>query len=385
MPAPDETWTGDPDDIPPPSENDDASEEASAEDQARIDAELESMWRGRPGLFDDLLSDVNLKPSALLRRHDAAPGKPGGFTSDVRGFPSVEGYTLLRQLGAGGMGEVYEAVQLMTQRRVALKIMRATGGDDAHRLELFDREVRVLARLSHPYIATIFAAGQTRTRRPYLAMELISGVNLVDYANARGAASGRLALRLPERLAVFIKICEAIDYAHQRGVVHRDLKPSNILVDEAGQPKVVDFGLASLVGQSEEGSGVGTIRYMSPEQAGEAAGRIDSRSDIYTLGVILYELLTDQPPYRATPYFPDEARRLIRESVPLRPREVNHALPAGIDAITMKALEKSPAKRFRSAGEFADAVAGLMRGRPEQPTFVQWLRRLAGEGWRRRG
>lgn len=384
MPAPDETWTGDPDDLPPPAEGDNlAADAASAEEAAKVDAELEAMWRGRPGLFDELLSDVNLIPSAILRRQDSTSPRPGGFTSDVRGFPAVEGYTLLRHIGAGGMGEVYEAVQLLTQRRLALKIMRLGGGDDAHRLELFDREVRVLARLAHPYIATIFAAGQTRTRRPFLAMELISGVNLLDHANARGAASGRLTLRLAERLALFIKICEAIEYAHRRGVVHRDLKPSNILVDDAGQPKVVDFGLASLVGQRDDGTGIGTLRYMSPEQAGDGTGKIDSRSDVYTLGVVLYELITDQPPYRATPYFPDEARRLIRESVPRRPREVNHALPAGIDAVTMKALEKSPQRRFRSAAEFADAIAGLQRGRPEQPTFLEWLKQLAGG--RRRG
>lgn len=348
--------------------------EAGAEyDPDGMDRELEAVWRGRGGgLFDRLMSEVNLEPSALLS-HARASQTDEVFSTDAQQFPVIDGYTILRLIARGGMGEVYEAAQILTRKRVALKIMRpAPGGDDAHRQELFDREVRVLARLAHPGIATIHAAGQTRARRRFLAMELIEGVNLLDFANARGKSTGALPLRCGERLRLFCLICGAIDYAHKRDVVHRDLKPANILVVSGGKPKVVDFGLASLLSvHTDISNAAGTLRYMSPEQIRGGSGRIDGRSDIYALGVILYELLTDQPPYRVTPYLPDEARRLICEVLPTPPSTHNHALPHRLDAIVLKALEKLPAKRYRTAGDLSHDIERNVLNRKPEPTHWQ--------------
>lgn len=354
-------------------------ESGAEHDPDGLDRELEAVWRGQAGgLFDRLMSEVNLEPSAMLSQ---ARGNHADedFSTDAQQFPVIDGYTLLRLIARGGMGEVYEAAQILTRRRVALKVMRpAPGGDDAHRQELFDREVRVLARLSHPAIAMIHAAGQTRARRRYLAMELIDGVNLLDFANARGKATGALPLRCDERLRLFCMICDAIDYAHKRDVVHRDLKPANILVVSGGKPKVVDFGLASLLSvHTDLSNSAGTLRYMSPEQIRGGSDRIDGRSDIYTLGVILYELMCNQPPYRVTPYLPDEARRLICEVIPPPPSAHNHALPHRLDAIVLRALEKQPGKRYRAAADLSGEIERhVLRGKPDPTRWQVFLNGL---------
>ena len=233
-------------------------------------------------------------------------------------LPSTIGsYRILRLLGEGGMGIVYEAEQEHPRRTVALKVIRS-GLADAKLVRRFEQESLVLGRLQHPGIAQIYEAGTADTGfgpQPYFAMEYVQGESLLQYAKTH-----QLGIR--QRLEVMGRICEAVHHAHQRGIIHRDLKPGNILVDETGQPKILDFGVARATDsdarasrQTDLGQLVGTLAYMSPEQVLAESPELDTRSDVYSLGVVMYELLSGQLPYRVSPRL-HEAVRTIREEEP---------------------------------------------------------------------
>src|SRR5215468_8110812 len=227
-------------------------------------------------------------------------------------------YKIISLLGKGGMGVVYEAEQQDPRRHVALKVIRGGGLVDEFQVKLFRREAQALARLKHPGIAAIYEAGRTDDGQHYFVMELVRGIPLLDYVKGGRLMGSQAPSGIKQRLELFLKICGAISYAHQRGVIHRDLKPANILVaDESeGQSlggstvsqvelKVLDFGLARITeedgagasGLSQAGQVRGTLPYMSPEQVSGDPGKIDVRTDIYALGVILYELLAERLPY----------------------------------------------------------------------------------------
>jgi eukaryotic-like serine/threonine-protein kinase len=229
---------------------------------------------------------------------------------DRRHLPSLGEYRILGLIGEGGMGAVYKAEQRHPRRIVALKVIRA-GVATPQLLRRFEQETEALGRLRHPGIAPIFEAGTADAGygpQPYFAMELIDGPSLTEYARAR-----KLSTR--ERLELMAKVCDAVHHAHQRGIIHRDLKPGNILVDESGQPKILDFGVARVTDsdnratrETDMGQLIGTLAYMSPEQVLADPLELDTRSDVYALGVILYELLSGRLPY-------DVSRKLLHQAV----------------------------------------------------------------------
>ncbi|HVR35217.1 MAG TPA: serine/threonine-protein kinase, partial [Methylomirabilota bacterium] len=235
-------------------------------------------------------------------------------------------YKLLQQIGEGGWGAVYMAEQLEpVRRRVALKVIKL-GMDTRNVIARFDAERQALAMMDHPNIARVFDAGATETGRPYFVMELVRGVRITEYCD-----ENRISMR--ERIELFIQTCQAIQHAHQKGIIHRDIKPTNILItlhDGVPVPKVIDFGIAKATDHrltektlfTEFQSFIGTPAYTSPEQAEMSGIDIDTRSDIYALGVLLYELLTGQTPFdpgRLIQSGLNEMRRIIREEEPRRP------------------------------------------------------------------
>ncbi len=274
-------------------------------------------------------------------------------------------YRILRLLGEGGMGAVYEAEQEQPRRTVALKIIKP-GMAGPESLRRFEQECQALARLQHPGIAQIYEAGTADAGfgpQPYFAMEFVQGESLLQYAE-----SHRLNAR--QRLELIAKVCEAVQHAHQRGIIHRDLKPGNILVDENGQPKILDFGVARVTDsdtqatrQTDLGQLVGTLEYMSPEQVLADPLELDTRSDVYALGVILFELLAGRLPYDIGRQL-FEAARIIREEDPRPLSSINRAFRGDIETIVAKALEKDKARRYPSAADLAADIYHYLKDEP---------------------
>lgn len=281
--------------------------------------------------------------------------------------PSTIGhYRIIGLLGEGGMGTVYEAEQDQPTRRVALKVIRPEF-IIPELVRRFARESEVLGRLQHPGIAQIYEAGtfeDGRGAQPFFAMELVKGQNITDYAVAK-------SLDAKQRLELFAKVCDAVHYAHRQGVIHRDLKPANILVDSQGQPKILDFGVALLTDtdrqatrQTSIGEVIGTLQYMSPEQVNADPVQIDTRSDVYSLGVILYELLAGKLPYELGHKLIYEAARVILMDDPAPLSSVNRSLRGDMEIIVAKALEKERERRYASADDLASDVRRYLHDDP---------------------
>ena len=309
--------------------------------------------------------------------------EPGKYVT--QGIPSEIGrYRILGTIASGGMGVVYEAMQEAPRRRVALKIIKAGAASDMA-LHRFHFEAQTLAKLSHPNIAQIYEAGTWESENgevPFFAMEYISGAqSLTDYAKRRD-------MSLRDRLELFGKVCDAVHHGHQKGVIHRDLKPDNILVDNNGEPKIIDFGVARATDadlavttmETTMGQLIGTLQYMSPEQCDADPNDIDIRSDVYALGVVLYELLCDQLPYALHHAAIHEAARVIREEDPTKPSAVDKRLRGDIDTIAMKALEKDRDRRYQSALSLGDDIDRYLLGDPiaaRAPSAIDYLKRFA--------
>ena len=277
-------------------------------------------------------------------------------------------YRIIREIGRGGMGAVYEALQAQPQRRVALKLIRADQMSD-ELLRRFAVEVQALGRLGHVGIARIYEGGTTVTEvgsQPYFVMELVDGLPLDEYV-----ATQHIGVRQCVRLMA--TVAAAVHHAHQQDVIHRDLKPANILVDATGQPKILDFGVARMVGterlsaavatHTEIGAIVGTLQYMSPEQAEGDPDHFDQRSDVYALGVILYKLLAGRLPYRFAGGFID-AVNVIQGATPERLGDIDGRLRGDLEQVVDRALAKERQQRYQTAQVFADDLSRVADGRP---------------------
>jgi tetratricopeptide (TPR) repeat protein len=285
----------------------------------------------------------------------------------VAGMPeSIGRYRILGILGHGGMGLVYEAEQDQPKRRVALKVVRP-GFATPELLLRFEQEQQFLGRLRHPGICHIYEAGMADAGcgpQPYFAMELISGKPLLEYSTAHN-------LDLHGKLMLMMRICEAVEHAHQKGIIHRDLKPGNILVDGAGQPKILDFGVARVTDsdtratrQTDLGQLIGTLAYMSPEQMLADPLELDTRSDVYALGVIFYELLAGRLPYKVDGRTLPEAVRAVQGEEPEPLRSINPAFRGDIETIAAKALEKDRTRRYASAASLASDLERHLKDEP---------------------
>ncbi|MBI1325709.1 protein kinase [bacterium] len=347
-------------------------------DDSSLRTEIDALFEARDRLDE-------LPPESKAGEPAVHKAMVQGFSSDLYPSASIGPYKLLEPIGEGGMGTVWLAEQsIPVRRKVALKVIKP-GMDTKQVIARFEAERQALAMMDHPNIARVFDGGMTPDGRPYFVMELVRGTPITEYCDQQ-------QLSIDDRLDLFVLVCRAVQHAHQKGVIHRDLKPSNVLVtiiDGVGVPKVIDFGVAKATGQSLTDKTlftgfhqfVGTPLYVSPEQAELSGVDVDTRSDIYSLGVLLYELLTGTTPFDSESLKKaafDEMRRIIREEEPPRPsvrlstlgdsissvsfqrkvdpRRLSATMKGELDWVVMKAIEKDRQRRYETATDFAADV-----------------------------
>jgi WD40 repeat protein/tetratricopeptide (TPR) repeat protein len=339
-----------------------------------LETPLREFFRNRDG-FDRLAPQ--LAPPA--RRSPAVPTRP-----DLPPGSRFAGYEILQELGHGGMGVVYQARQLVPEREVALKVIRIDRLEDLSAeeqrqwLERFRREAQVVASLEqHPNLVTLYEVGE-HDGRPFFTMQLVRGGRLTENVQAaRERVSGKGSIVRAARMVA--TVARAVDHVHRRGVLHRDLKPANILLDESGQPLVSDFGLARRLDQSGSlvaGAIEGTAEYMAPEQARGLPGAVTTAADVYSLGAILYALLTGRPPFKGSNDL--ETLLLVMGQEPTPPRALNPRVPKELQIICLKCLEKEPGRRYSSATALAEDLDNWLAGRPISARPVG----AAGRLWR---
>lgn len=308
------------------------------------------------------------KPKAKLKRVDPLLGVDLG------------GVQITRLMGEGGMGRVYEARQARPDRVVAVKIVRH-GITNEKTLRRFEREAEFLGKLQHPAIAQIFAVGTYESDLgdvPFFVMEHVPNAKpITNYVHDQG-------LDLTARLRLFKQVCDAVAHGHDRGIVHRDLKPGNVLISADGTPKVIDFGVARSTDsdltltklKTDTGALVGTLQYMSPEQFGDSAEALDGRADVYSLGVVLYELVSGSLPYEIRKKAMHEASRIVCEEIPPTLRARDKSCPRDVSVIAERCLQKDRRFRYHDAGELAADLEKVLDGKPISSTP-----RLGVSGW----
>ncbi len=371
--------------------------------------------------FPDIAAELGPYLDALDLFHTATPQRPtaeekassGPAVDDSLPAEPLGDFRIVRRIGRGGMGIVYEAVQLSLGRRVALKVLPFAAAVDPTHLQRFKNEAQAAAQLHHTNIVPVYAVGSERGVH-YYAMQLIEGQNLADVIRAMRpaeksqgqpitsepittdelvatvtAVAAELSTQRATRSENYyrmvaelaIQAAEALEHAHQFGVIHRDVKPANLMVDARGNVWVADFGLAQFhtgVGLTRTGDLLGTLRYMSPEQAAGQGAPLDARTDVYSLGATLYELLTLEPLFDG-----NEHHRLLRQILndePKPPRTVDPAVPAELETIVLKAVSKNPADRYPTAKQLADDLRRFLDNRPilaRRPTLAQRLKKWA--------
>jgi tRNA A-37 threonylcarbamoyl transferase component Bud32 len=315
---------------------------------------------------------------------------------------SIDGYSDLEEIHRGGQGIVYKALQQSTRRTVAVKVLREGAHAESAARKRFQREVQIVAQLDHAHIVSIFDSGITSDRHPYFVMEYVDGHELDRYVHEH-------RLGIEETLRLYRTVLEGVQYAHDKGVVHRDLKPSNVLVDGDAQPKLVDFGLARpLVSPGDSfasltGQVLGTMAYMSPEQVRGRHDEIDPRTDVYSLGIILYEILTGTSPYPVTsqlveilhhitqtsPRLPakawDSTTGVTRRSTQRRTTTTKCPIDGELETIVLKAIAKEPERRYETARSFSEDIGRYLDGRPIQArrdSGIYILRKKLKRNWR---
>ena len=348
---------------------------------------IEEQCQNEPAIREEVLVMLSLHDEGVptFSGTSAMTSAPEDTTSKEMIGRDVGRYSIRRIIGEGGMGVVYEAIQKSPRRTVAIKMIRPGVGTRST-LRRFEYEAQTLGRLHHDGIAQIFEAGTWNdgtTPRPWFAMEYLIGArSITSFADQK-------TLTTRQRLELMVKVCGALNHGHSKGVIHRDLKPSNILVTADGVPKIIDFGVARSIDsdlavttlQTNVGALVGTLQYMSPEQCDADPNAIDVRSDVYALGLVLYELICGQAPYtlRDQPIY--EAARIVRDQPPSRPSTLDRRIRGDLEVIILKALEKNRDDRYQSVREFSQDIERYLRGEsilakpPSTPALVwRWMR-----------
>jgi WD40 repeat protein/serine/threonine protein kinase len=341
--------------VPPEERSRQLAEQCGTDDAVRREVERLLAQLDVP---DDSL------PGAFLTSADVGRSMRDGEVVQPAGT-AIGDFVVIKQIGSGGTGVVYLAAQQHPSRVVALKVLRHEFVASAVQRR-FAIEAELLGHLHHPGIAQIYAAHPgDATTPPYIAMELVNGPPLTDFAESRN-------LSIADRVELVARACDAVHHAHQRGIIHRDLKPGNILVNEDGQPKVLDFGVARTVGmqvsmttiETQAGQLLGTVAYMSPEQIEASPSAIDTRTDIHALGVILFRVLAGRLPFgHDDPPLPELARRIAREDAP-RLGTIDSALRGDLEIITARALAKEKERRYPSAESMANDLRRYLAGQP---------------------